>query len=199
MPTSAGGFRCRLDDMLPTDTRDKNRRRRIEAEANRFAAALLMPMPKLRAALRRGAPDIAEIVELAHGFAVSKEAMARSWIDARDDAVAVLVAQHGRLLRCYRNQQHLPWIDVARGEVLPAASLASRHALTRGTASDPEECEPELWLGTHDAARVDVMTEQVLAMSGGYAMVLLHAELHGDDDEDQEDARQVERSWQPRR
>ena len=40
-----------------------------------------------------------------------------------------------------------------------------------------EECEAEAWLSPSGARKVDVLSEQVLAQQGGYATILLHAEL----------------------
>ena len=40
-----------------------------------------------------------------------------------------------------------------------------------------EECDPELWFDQRGAARIDVLTEQILGQANGFAMLLLHAEL----------------------
>ena len=52
MPDAAQGFECSLDDLHLLDIKEQDRRRRIEAEANRFAAALLMPVPRIRIGVR---------------------------------------------------------------------------------------------------------------------------------------------------
>ena len=41
-----------------------------------------------------------------------------------------------------------------------------------------EECDPEVWLGTSAARKVDILSEQNLDQRDGWAMVLLHAELN---------------------
>ena len=40
-----------------------------------------------------------------------------------------------------------------------------------------EECDPETWLSEYNAARVEVLSEQVLGQSNSYATVLLHAQV----------------------
>jgi hypothetical protein len=40
-----------------------------------------------------------------------------------------------------------------------------------------EECEPDTWLSYSGARKVEALSEQVLVQQGGYATVLLHAEL----------------------
>ena len=42
-PEPDHGFECQLADLYLVDEKERNRRRRIEAEAHRFASALLMP------------------------------------------------------------------------------------------------------------------------------------------------------------
>ncbi|BEU99363.1 ImmA/IrrE family metallo-endopeptidase [Novosphingobium olei] len=174
-PRAGEPFACALADLHQTDTRAADRHRRIEAEANRFAAALLMPPAKVRRAMTAREPSLAEIVTLARKFAVSKEAMARGYVAASRADVAVLVLQHGRIKSIYRSGD-FPWIEVPLGAPVPAASIAADHGLASGVHSEIEECEPETWLSHRECARVEAMTEQVLGQSNGYAMVLLHIE-----------------------
>lgn len=175
-PRPGHPFECSLADLHLVDTREKDRRRRIEAEANRFAAVLLMPRREVRKAMTSSGPDLAEILRLAREFGVSKEAMARSYIEAQHEAIAVLVLDRGRLARVYRHSD-LPWIETSVGKPVPADSVASGHQLQPGEMSDVEECDPELWFNQRGAARIDVLTEQLLGQANGFAMLLLHAEL----------------------
>lgn len=63
-------------------------------------------------------PDPAEVLRLASEFGVSKEAMARSYIEAQHEAIAVIVLQHGRLARVYRHSD-MPWIERSLGTEAP--------------------------------------------------------------------------------
>ena len=179
--------------MLPHDTREQDRRRRMEAEANRFAALLLMPPPVLRRELGKAAPDITEVLRLARLFDLSKEAMARSYAGYHREAVAVVVIRNDRVLRCYR-QREFPWIEPGAGQDVPRGSLFDDASLRRGTASSVEECEADLWLDERDATGITVMVEQVLLQADGYALVLLHAEI-GEDNIVRND---LGERWQPR-
>ena len=60
---------------------------------------------------------------------------------------------------------------------MPADSIASGHQLQPGETSDIEACDSELWFNQRGAARIDVLTEQLLGQANGFAMLLLHAEL----------------------
>lgn len=183
MPRPGQGFQCSLDDLHLLDTREQDRRKRIEAEANRFAAALLMPPQRIRANYKALEPDIAEIVRLAREFEVSKEAMARAYVEAQRDAVAIILLQHSRIRRIYRNTHHCPWIEPHLGQSAPQDSIASGHRLAPGELSDIEECDADVWFGESQARRIDILTEQLLAQRDGFAMVLLHAEMVDDEDD----------------
>ncbi|WP_293988371.1 ImmA/IrrE family metallo-endopeptidase [Sphingomonas sp.] len=165
------------------DAKEQNRRRRIEAEANRFAAALLMPVPRLRSVLASRRPSLTEIVRLADEFDVSKEAMARSYVEAHREAVAVILCRLGRIVRIYRNERHFPWIVPSVGGPIPPGSIGHSFGLEPGKFSEIEECDADTWLSECDVRRVEILTEQLLAQRGGFAMLLLHAEV-SDKDED---------------
>lgn len=186
MPGAAHRFECALDDLHLLDIKEQDRRRRKEAEANRFAAALLMPVPRIRSACAAKRPSLAEVTRLANEFDVSKEAMARAYVEAHREAVAVLLLRLGRITRVYRNERHFPWIVPGVGEVVPPGSIASSSALQPGQFSQVEECDTDTWLGDRDRRRVEVLTEQLLAQRDGYSMLLLHAEIFDEDESEAE-------------
>mgnify|MGYP000846699600 FL=1 len=173
---SEGGFACSLGDLRVEDTREHDRRQRIEAEANRFAAHLLMPPTRIRSALTLRQPDLREIVRLAGEFGVSREAMARGYIDAHRETLAVVILHHGRIDRIYRDKD-FPWIGPRYGEPAPTDSIATGHDYQPGQFSDMEECDLETWFGDHSARQVEVLSEQVLVQQNGWATILLNAEM----------------------
>lgn len=174
-PSAACGFECSLPDLLLMDPTNRDRRRRVEAEANRFAAHLLMPPDQVRAGIRQRGSSLESIVGMARDFGVSKEAMARSWVDAHREPVAALVMHRGRIIRRYRNED-FPWLPVGEGRP-PEGSLAADIQLARGSFSDVEDVEPDAWFSGRDAARTLSLSEQILGQSDGYALILLQAEL----------------------
>ncbi|MEO5494656.1 MAG: ImmA/IrrE family metallo-endopeptidase [Sphingomonas sp.] len=186
MPDASHGFECSLDDLHLLDVKEQDRRRRVEAEANRFAAALLMPLPRIRTACASRRPSLVEVVRLADEFDVSKEAMARSYVEAHREALAVILLKHDRIVRIYRNERLFPWIVPRVGDVIPAGSMASSSELHPGQFSQVEECDPGTWLGDSGTRRVELLTEHLLAQRDGFAMLLLHAELGDEDEADDE-------------
>jgi hypothetical protein len=172
---------CSAEHLRMMDLKDQQSRRRMEAEANRFAALLLMPPPMLRAELQKiRRPDITEVVRLAADFDVSKEAMARAYVDHCGEAVAIVVIRNGRVLRYYRNERHFPWIAVAPGTLVPEGCLWHERPLTTGELTQEIECEPELWLSAEASRGVVALTEQVLRQADGFSMLMLSAELRDD-------------------
>jgi hypothetical protein len=176
-PTPGERHGCSLDHFHLHDTREKDRRRRIEAEANRFAGQLMMPRNKLRGMMTAREPDLAEIVSLAAEFGVSKEAMARSYVEASRHTIAAIVTRHGRIERVYRQPDVFPWIEPGRGAQVPFASIAADDPPAVRRISEIAECDPDVWLSEYAARGVEVLTEQVMWQSQGYAMVLLNADL----------------------
>ena len=164
------------------DTRDQDRRRRIEAEANHFAALLLMPPPVLRARLRQiYRPDVADLVRLARKFDVSKDALARAYAEYSREAVAIVVIRDSRILRIYRSVRNFPWIDVSPGQSVPVGSSHHSGPRSSGHISPAQECEPTLWLSEADARKVETLTEQVLRQQDGFALLMLYAEMVDED------------------
>jgi Zn-dependent peptidase ImmA (M78 family) len=174
-PTADRPFQCSLTDFHLLNEHDRDHGRRIEAEANRFAAHLLMPPVRVRKLIGQGESSLQGIVAMAREFQVSKEAMARAWVDANRNPAAIIVLQHGRVERCYRHDD-FPWIAVEKGQQVPEDSLAAGE-FQPGTYSEIEEVDPETWLSERDAKRTLELTEQVLAQRDGFALVLLQIEL----------------------
>lgn len=173
---SGDSFSCSIADLRVGDGREHDRRQRIEAEANRFAAHLLMPPGRIRSALTLRQPDLREIVRLAGEFGVSREAMARGYIDAHRETLAVVILHHGRIDRIYRDED-FPWIEPRYRQPAPTDSITTGNDLQPGQFSDMEECDPEIWLGDNGARKVEVLSEQILAQQSGWATILLHAEM----------------------
>lgn len=176
-PRHGDQFSCSKADLLTTETGAADHARRMEAEANRFAAELLMPAKRIRSNLKSRQPDLAEIVRLADEFEVSKAAMARSYVDAHRETLALLFVRGGKIEQTHRPDD-FPWISPNIKEPVPQGSIFYEEPLLPGELSVMQECDPEVWLGTSAARKVDILSEQVLAQRDGWAMILLHAELN---------------------
>ncbi len=170
---------CALSDLNQSNARDRDRRRRMEAEANRFAAHLLMPTKRIRDYIRRSGISLETIVAAARDFEVSKEALARAFVNAWSEPVAVLLSRDGRVVRFYRHED-FPFLPLSTNEQMPPESFGSQ-SLTPGHYTEIEEVEPDAWLSEREAARALTLTEQALGQRDGHAITLLQVELDEDE------------------
>jgi hypothetical protein len=169
----------------------------MEVEANRFSSLILIPPPALRINLRTcREPDLQHITELSRKFEVSKQAMARAYAEYHPETIAIVVVENGKVLRSYRDRIRFPFIQVGNGQAVPAGSLYFRSKHERGMASDMKETAPENWIEVKRGERSPTMFEQVYLQQQGFALILL--QLVKPDEEDEEEERSLEASWQPR-
>ena len=147
----------------------------MEGEANLFAAELLMPPKKIRTMIGRSGVSLQSLVTMAQEFDVSKEALARAFVAAHREPVAIILSRNNRVERFYRHED-FPFLAIASGKPLPLDAFATEPPQP-GETSESEEADPETWIGEHDAERTLLLTEQVIGQRGGYAMTLLQAEL----------------------
>lgn len=176
-PKHGHRFSCSNADLHTSDNGGSDHTRKMEAEANRFAAELLMPARRIRSNLESRQPDLAEIVRLAAEFDVSKAAMARSYVDAHRETLALLIVRDGIIAQAHCPDD-FPWIAPKIKDAIPQGSIFHDQPQLPGELSGMEECDPETWLGMSAFRKVDILSEQVLAQRDGWAMILLHAELN---------------------
>lgn len=167
---------CSTEHLRQADTKAKDKRRRMEAEANRFAAHLLMPPKRVRLSILKSDDDLQSIVAMAREFGVSKEAMARNWVEQHSEPVAIIIARYGKIARFYRGED-FPWLACRASEPVPFGSIANDASLEVGQYSEIEEVDPDVWMDDREAEKVAALTEQLLVQRGGFAMILLLAEL----------------------
>lgn len=196
MPDPSGQILCSASDLLAFGTKEQDKRKRMEVEANQFAALLLMPPSVLRSELAKaGTPDLASFLALAELFAVSKQAMARPFVFYQREAVAIIQVRDGKVVGSYRDANKFPWIDVARHSPVPRGSSFHDAPAHPGSISHAVDRAPELWLGADGARKVGAMTEQLLWQQNGYAMIMLHADMVDGEDDDGHYRRDARWRW----
>lgn len=142
------GFQCAPRDLAQGRPASDDARVRMEFEANQFAGLLLVPPPKLRAELGKAdAPDLEQMVLLARKFDVSKEVMARAYVEHSHATIAVVIARHGTVVRSLRRQKDTPWLAVQLGKKLPSGSVAARN-WPRSLARSPISTSVTHWCGS---------------------------------------------------
>lgn len=165
---TVGRFECTRDDMMRTEQRSRlSPVQKMEVEANAFAAEILMPRLKVSNYLRRktGA-DIEHILELAEKYAVSKESMARRYIDLQSEPCCIIFLHKNRVRYSYRNND-FPFLPLKPTDMLPASSGTRNASILNQT--NWHETDSDDW-GIDSSVE---LCEQSYVMPNGYKMSLL--------------------------
>lgn len=180
-----GKFECTSKDMRAIQFKASDRAAKMEVEANRFAAELLMPRNTLVPWIKKVCDvDLRHILSLAKDYRVSKEAAARRFVELIDEPIAIVFSNDG-LVRYWLNNDGFPSLDLRHNSRLPEKTLSATFEKSTGSISQMTETDQESWLRNE----VDgVLCEQVLLQRDGYRMTLLSSELQEIDDEDVWDA-----------
>jgi hypothetical protein len=175
---------------------DANRAR--EAEANRFAASLLMPKALFQRDIRRlGTPETQHIVKLAGDYEVSKEAAARRYTELCDHRCAVVFSRHGKF-RHFCKTKTFPFIDIRRDQPLPHQSISARANSEPGQLSEWSETESTIWISEAGRLGGKVLYEQYLDQANGYRLSMLSIDDAPDDESEPDEDEELEESWTPK-
>ncbi len=158
---------------------------KMEVEANEFSAALLIPTPEFREERRRlgNEIDLDHLRSLKDTFDVSLEFMARTFVGASLEKLAVIISRRGEVRRLYVHQD-FPYLGLRKGSPIPHASMTDRLIRSQqpGTLSDVAELGTAVWI--EDAKSVTALYEQVLVQRDGWAMTMLTIEEDEADEDD---------------
>ena len=182
---SGEGFRCSGKDMAVEKFKPADRAAKMEAEANVFAAEVLMPRKFITAWMaQRREVDIAHVVDLSDEFEVSREAAARRFRDFAHEPVAFVFSKDGRVRYSLRHED-FPRIGPGKDDQVPHASVTAQFGGGAGKSSKLEEVERDTWIA--DGGRGAIF-EQVLVQLNGYRLTML-ALLEDDDGQEWEGPR----------
>lgn len=193
-PTKAEGFRCTQRDLAIQAPRARDRGSEMEAEANRFAALLLLPAPLfVRDLGRLKTVEIEHVPALSKRYDMSKEATARRFVELQDEACAIVISQHGVVRRVYRHKD-FPYIALSSGDAVPLGSAAASAAPASGAVTDWREAQSHVWRADAAHGAPHVLMEQSLGQAEGFRMTLLVLP----DEDDSDDDGELEESYTPR-
>jgi Zn-dependent peptidase ImmA (M78 family) len=180
MPNSDGRFLCSRADMLLQHEDEKDKRTKMEVEANRFSSLLLIPPPLLRPRLK-GDPNLNMLVKLASEFEVSKEAMARAYALCHTELLAFVVTHRGIVRRIYRHPS-FPYIAVDVGKHAPTYSGVT----SVGVVTDVKECLPDHWIRVERGRPAPKLYQQIIGQRNNCSMIMLWLENVQDNSDDEE-------------
>lgn len=113
--------------------RSKDTQKSTEAEANRFAAALLTPSTLFKRDIDQlGAPETDHLLALGRKYKVSKEMAARRYTELCDHASAVIFSHRGTV-RYPVKTRNCPFLEINKGDPLPPGSLSAPRVASPGT------------------------------------------------------------------
>lgn len=194
MPSHKGNRQCTAADLR--EGRRDNDHRRQEAEANRFAAGLLMPKPWFTRDMNKlGDADVMHVQTLAKRYQTSLEATINRYIELTDDICAYVFSKDG-VIRYIRRTDSFPRLTVKPKDQLPkeCASIAAPSEPLR-VATPWRELDGSIWLETIWGTKAPTLLEQSVRQKDGYQITLLfiaRPEHDGDEEEELED------KWTPR-
>jgi Zn-dependent peptidase ImmA (M78 family) len=179
-PGATGQFTCSKADMNIRAADRDDRGKRMEMEANRFSAGMLMPLVRFKTDMRsQGAPDLKHVVALAARYDVSKEAAAIHYAGYHHDTCAIILSQDGVVRRVYKPTR-FPFVEAAIGKPLPFNSLSAR--LQTGTG-EWDDIDRGVWLASLE--RSSSINEQVLSLASGWKMSMLVVDDTYEDEEEE--------------
>lgn len=190
-------FECAKRDLAVGNTNGQSSRLspdHIEAEANEFSAALLVPVPeyqKERHCLGSGC-DVAHIRQLAEIFDVSQEMMANIYVNSSDEKIAIVTSHRGLVRRIMIPKGGFPYLGLRRDSPLPGNSLTRTFNPPPGQPQISELCEVATHTWLERKGRVSSLYEQVFVQEDGWSMTLLNV------DEEQIDEDEDDRNWNRR-
>jgi Zn-dependent peptidase ImmA (M78 family) len=187
-----GNRQCTKVDLQ--ERRTKEPRQRQEAEANRFAAGMLMPRGRfLREMERLGDADVSHVRKLGGLFETSLEATANRYIDLTSDICAFVFSKDGTI-RYIRPTFNFPTLSVSRNQPLPprCASIQAAPDQLR-VPSAWQEIDGSIWLQRAWGERSPQVLEQSMRQSNGYQLTLLF--IAPKDAEGADEGAELEESW----
>ena len=147
---------------------------KTEQEANEFAAELLLPSKSVAPVFRSNdvEPSLEVVSRIARQFSTSLSATARRLVDLRDDALALVWQENGKVCWLYKDSKKFPFY-LAKNS-LPVRSKDSLEVSKIRDIAHGFRCvEPIQWLDAHGSEIVDSLFEHSLYLPRYRAVISL--------------------------
>lgn len=174
-----GDKQCTTKDLM--EMRRETLHQKEEAQANRFAAGLLMPKPWFVAQTDVfGPPELEHLRVLSSTYSVSLEAAANRYAELTPETCAFVFVRNGRI-RYARASKTFPALVVRSGDAAPSDCQSG--ALIPGSWTRADACA---WVRQDAGSRRPDLRMQMMDQSGGFQTVLLRMDATAYDDEIEE-------------
>ncbi len=159
-PEVEQGYLCTAEDL------SDYYRSPVEAEANWFAATLLMPKLKIAKAYRHADPNFKVIIRIADEFGTSLTAAGRRLIEVSSQPIWLIESVDGKI-SWWQRSQAANYLFLRKGSDIPFESL-TREALTKNQhEAGPEQVSPVSWFPESDLSERTEFFETVRVASDG--------------------------------
>ena len=192
IPTHKGSRQCSAADLRVYRSSDAVRRQ--EAEANRFAAGILMPKPWFVSDMRRmGNAELEHLLLLSERYETSLAAVANRYAELTDDCCAFVFSRNNVVSYC-RTSADFPKLGVAAGDSLPREGLLDLSNVSGRIPSRWLELDSSVWLVS--GTRTRRVMQQTLKQQTGFQITLLFIDRENDEVDDEEE--ETKEQWTPR-
>lgn len=158
IPTHNKNSSCAATDLSAYKSKDVKKNK--EAEANSFAAELLIPASDFKKRINKE-PDLEFILTLAGLYKVSKEALLRRYINLTDYSCALIFGRGNKTRGYPQRTKDFPYIDVTSDDNTPEHIAENLKKLDVGDISDWYEIDTHYILSDpteHDGCAVYAQT-----------------------------------------
>ncbi len=170
-PSEHASFLCSNSDLQSKRSETGTFRENQEAQANEFAAELILPSHYLSRYIEKS--DLIStdsIVEMSDRFLVSREAAFRRVVENSKRSIAAFYIKDGTI-RYFSKSNSFPFPRVWGKKAVPKGSWSATMELKENFSSQVREVEPRIWINDD---REVCMTEQTFMQENGYQIVLLN-------------------------
>jgi Zn-dependent peptidase ImmA (M78 family) len=165
-PGLSQGFLCTAADMVDYARSPE------EAEANRFAANLLMPKSWIPAATWKKDPEFNVTAGLAKDFKTTLTAATRRYVELATHAVVLVFSQNGTIHWSLKSPRAKS-LFLERAVSVPANSL-TRECIDQGENAGAGQVEPDAWFPDwHFDDDSEVFEDVRISTTYGWAMTIL--------------------------
>ena len=176
-----------------SNSKDLSKEVRIEIEANRFSAQLLMPNTEFKSDINRTEPDLRHLFKVAQKYNVSMAACCMRFKELSDFSCAI-IHHHNFVIKRILKTKGFPSLDrnFKKGAFISPKSISAK-AIT-DTSLEPVDWK--VWLQNPNNNKTELY-EQIFQQNDGYRITLIYLDDSKElDDEDLEIERLSE--WSPK-
>lgn len=175
IPRHGHKMECGINELSISEKKSMNSIQRIELEANKFSAELLMPAILFTQFKGyRNEPSINCLIEQSNFFDVSFEACAHRYVALHDYPVAIVFSHNGKVRYSTSNKEFPFWVIPSKGDNLPVQSYTHSLNFSKANSISTGISDSSNWIESNrDYETPEEVIEEVYIMESGYTVTML--------------------------